>query len=154
MSYCHYILVVGWGTLLMVIDLFVSDEKKRWPAGFTAVGLSVALLVTGVSLVQRRRRYLCGGRAAYGGVLDNLAIFLNGVLLLTGLLAVLISTNFLRDNGLERLEYYMLLFFPERHDACGMANDLILIFLALEPFSIPLYIMSSFCRSQESKSRR
>ncbi len=139
-----FILVVGWGTLLMVIDLFVSDEKKRWPAGFTAVGLSVALLVTGY-------QWFNGGGVTFVAaglpmvVLDKFAIFLNGVLLLTGLLAVLISTNFLRDNGLERPEYYMLLLFSlSGMMLMGMANDLILIFLALELLSIPLYIMSGF----------
>ncbi|MFO7678944.1 MAG: NADH-quinone oxidoreductase subunit N [Chloroflexota bacterium] len=144
-----FVLVAGWATLLMVIDLFMLDENKGWATGLTAVGLVIALIVTVY-------QWFNGGGVTFVAnglpmvVLDNFAIFLNGTLLLTGLLAILISTDFLRDNGLERPEYYMLLLFSlSGMMLMGMANDLILVFLALELLSIPLYIMSGFAWPRE-----
>jgi NADH-quinone oxidoreductase subunit N len=78
-------------------------------------------------------------------VVDNFATFLNFIFLLTGLLTILISHNYLRRTGLDRPEYYMLMLISiSGMMLMGLANDLILIFLALELLSIPLYIMSGF----------
>ena len=83
-------------------------------------------------------------------VVDNYGTFLNAIFLLTAFLTVLISVNYLRKANLDRGEYYYLLLFS----ICGMmlmgmANDLILIFLALELLSIPLYVLSGFARPRE-----
>ena len=138
-----FILVAGWGILLMVIDLFVSDERKKWATNLTIAGLLLALVVTVLQWNNGGVTFVADGQPMV--VLDNFAIFLNGTLLLAALLAIMISSNFLRDNGLERPEYYMLLLFSlSGMMLMGMSNDLILIFLALELLSIPLYIMSGF----------
>jgi NADH-quinone oxidoreductase subunit N len=138
-----FIIVAGWGMLLMVIDLFVSDERKKWATNLTIAGLLFALVVTVLQWNNGGVTFVADGRPMV--VLDNFAIFLNGTLLLAALLAIMISSNFLRDNGLERPEYYILLLFSlSGMMLMGMANDLILIFLALELLSIPLYIMSGF----------
>jgi NADH-quinone oxidoreductase subunit N len=56
----------------------------------------------------------------------------------------------MRDNGLERPEYYMLMLFSlSGMMLMGMSNDLMLIFIALELLSIPLYIMSGFAWPRE-----
>ena len=70
--------------------------------------------------------------------------FLNIIFILTGMLTVLISIDFLDWTGLDRPEYYMLMLFSiAGMMLMGMGNDLILIFLALELLSIPLYIMAA-----------
>jgi NADH-quinone oxidoreductase subunit N len=80
-------------------------------------------------------------------VTDNFSTFLNGVLLLTAFFSVLISLNYLKKAGIERWEfYYLMLFSVSGMMLMGMANDLIIIFLALELLSIPLYILSGFAR--------
>ncbi|NHZ71727.1 MAG: NADH-quinone oxidoreductase subunit NuoN [Aquificales bacterium] len=143
-----FIIVAGWGMLLMVIDLFVSDEKKQWATGLTVVGLLLALVVTVTQWNNGGVTFMADGNPMV--VVDNFAVFINGTLLLAGMLAILISSNFMRDNGLERPEYYMLLLFSlSGMMLMGMSNDLILIFLALELLSIPLYIMSGFAWPRE-----
>ncbi|PID87250.1 MAG: NADH-quinone oxidoreductase subunit N [Chloroflexi bacterium] len=143
-----FIIVAGWAILLMVIDLFVSDEKKQWATGLTLVGMVAALIVTLMQWNNGGETFLLDGHPMV--VLDNFALFVNGTLLLTGIFAILISTNFMRENGLERPEYYMLMLFSlSGMMLMGMANDLILIFLALELLSIPLYIMSGFAWPRE-----
>lgn len=138
------IIVGGWGALLMLIDLVLPDNKKGWASWLTLVGLGLAFVQT-VALWG----YEGGTFTPVGGhpmlVLDNFATFLNITFLLTGFLTVLISVNYLRDTGLERPEFYMLLLISlSGMMLMGMANDLILVFLALELLSIPLYILSGF----------
>jgi len=78
-------------------------------------------------------------------VVDSFANFLNVTFLLTGFLTLLISVSYLSRNDMDRPEYYMLILFSiAGMMLMGMANDLILVFLALELLSIPLYILAAF----------
>ncbi len=61
-----FIIVAGWGILLMVIDLFVSDEKKKWATGLTVVGMLIALVVT-ITQWNNGGVYLCCRWQADGG---------------------------------------------------------------------------------------
>jgi NADH-quinone oxidoreductase subunit N len=63
---------------------------------------------------------------------------------------VALAYNYMRRLGLERGEYYVLLLFS----IAGMmlmaqAGDLIIVFLALELLSIPLYVLAAFARPRE-----
>jgi NADH-quinone oxidoreductase subunit N len=138
------LIVGGWGALLMVVDLFAPEDNKGWAPWLTLVGLALAFVQTiglwgfngGTFTPQNGQPML---------VLDNFASFLNAIFLLTGFITVLISLNYLSQAGLDRPEYYMLLLFSlSGMMLMGMANDLILVFLALELLSIPLYILSGF----------
>lgn len=135
-------IVAGWGVLLMILDLFIPEEKRSWAPWLTAVGLVLAMVQ---SWALWGDSY--GTFTAVGGhpmlVVDNFATFLNITFLLTGLISILISAGYLRKHELDRPEFYMLMLFSiSGMMLMGMANDLILIFLALEVLSIPLYIMS------------
>jgi NADH-quinone oxidoreductase subunit N len=130
----------------MIVDLVIPKDKKSWLAWLSLVGILLAFIQT-VGLWG----YNGGTFIPEGGspmvVVDNYGTFLNAIFLLTAFLTVLISVNYLRKANLDRGEYYYLLLFS----ICGMmlmgmANDLILIFLALELLSIPLYVLSGFAR--------
>lgn len=147
------IVMVG-GVLAMVIDLIVEivdgsarftiKDKNSWAPWFSVITLGFALVWTvgmwGTS----------GGTfTPQGGlpmvVVDNYATFLNFILLVSGILAVLIAVGFLKRFELDKPEFYMLLLLSiSGMMLMGMGNDLIVIFLALEILSIPLYIMSGF----------
>src|ERR1051326_3910021 len=78
---------------------------------------------------------------------DSLSIFMNALLLVSGLLGVTLAYGYVKRMGLERGEYYTLLLFS----VTGMmlmaqAADLIIVFLSLELLSIPLYVLSAFAR--------
>jgi len=137
--------VAGAGLLLMVFDLILSDDRaRRLAPALTMVGLFGGL-ITSIGLWN-------SGRAAFsvgGGVpmllADNFAIALNIIFAITGILTVLLSVNYLQRTGHDRPEFYMLMLFSlSGMMLMGMANDLILIFLALELLSIPLYILAGF----------
>ncbi len=138
------IIVLGGAILAMIVDLFVDKEKKSWAAWVTIITLLAALAQTAGMWGFNGGTFTPDGGAPMI-VVDNYATFLNITLILTGILAVLISVGFLRRNELDKPEYYMLLLFSlGGMMLMGMANDLILVFLALELLSIPLYILSGF----------
>jgi len=135
------ILLVAWACVLLLVDLFIPKGRKGWTALLAAVGLAGAL---GVTLAQAGREL-----SAFGGmvVLDGFSSFLNVLFLASGLLAIAIAFGYLKRMGLERGEYYTLMLFS----ISGMllmaqAADLIVVFLALELLSIPLYVLAAFAR--------
>jgi NADH-quinone oxidoreductase subunit N len=71
----------------------------------------------------------------------------NALLLVSGLLGIALAYGYIKRMGIERGEYYTLLLFS----VTGMmlmaqAADLIIVFLALELLSIPLYVLAAFAR--------
>src|SRR6185369_4388486 len=80
-------------------------------------------------------------------VLDGFSIFINALLLISGLLGIGLSFGYIKRMNLERGEYYTLMLFS----ITGMmlmaqSADLIVVFLALELLSIPLYVLAAFAR--------
>ncbi|MET0626876.1 MAG: NADH-quinone oxidoreductase subunit N [Acidimicrobiia bacterium] len=82
---------------------------------------------------------------------DPFGVFLGIVVVIATALAVLVSVSYLRREELEGPEYLALMLFS----SLGMvimttANDLIVVFLALEILSIPLYVLAAFDRRRLS----
>jgi NADH-quinone oxidoreductase subunit N len=132
------IFLASWASLLLLADLFVPPGRKGLTALLAAVGL---LLTLGISLSQFGREAV-----GFGGMvtLDGFSTFLVCLFLLTGLLGIALSYNYLQRMDIERGEYYALLLFS----VTGMmlmaqASDLIVTFLALELLSFPLYVMAA-----------
>jgi len=80
---------------------------------------------------------------------DGFSVFVRAVVLLSTALALLISAGYLRREGFEGPEYVALVLLS----ATGMtimasANDLIVVFLALEVLSISLYVLAAFDRNR------
>jgi NADH-quinone oxidoreductase subunit N len=149
-----FVIVAGCGVLMMVVDLFVSEEKRAWAPWLTIIGLFAALVVSISQWGKDGATFTAVGDTPMV-VVDNFAVFLNVTLLLVGILSLFISLNFLESANLNKSEYYMLMLFSlSGMMLMGMSNDLILIFVALELLSIPLYILSGFAwprvKSEES----
>jgi NADH-quinone oxidoreductase subunit N len=137
------IIVSVTAMLLMFVELFAPAFIKKWAAWISLIGLGTALAYT-VSAWFNPGATFTPQSGMPMLVADNFATFLNIIFILTGMLTVLISIDFLDWTGLDRPEYYMLLLFSlAGMMLMGMGNDLILIFLALELLSIPLYIMAA-----------
>jgi NADH-quinone oxidoreductase subunit N len=135
------ILLVAWACMLLLLDLAIPKGRKGLTALLAAVGLALAM---GFTLSQAGLE-----TTAFGGmvVLDGFASFLNVLFLASGLLAIAVAYDYLKRMGIERGEYYVLILFS----ISGMllmaqAADLIVIFLALELLSIPLYVLAAFAR--------
>ncbi len=128
-----------WAVLILLVDLWLPLEKKGWTVLLAAIGLAVSL---GLSLSQK-----VTGLTAFGGMItvDRMAIFFNSFFTLAGLLSMALAVDYLRRMKINHSEYYPLLLIS----ISGMmlmtsASHLLIVFLALEMFSIPLYILCGF----------
>jgi NADH-quinone oxidoreductase subunit N len=134
-----YILLTVWACLLLLVDLFIPKDRKGITASLAALGLALTL---GFTLSQIGIE----GTGFFGMVvLDGFSTFINALILVSGLLGVALAYGYVRRMGIERGEYYTLLLFS----ITGMmlmaqAADLIIVFIALELLSIPLYVLAAF----------
>src|SRR5436190_6908328 len=135
-----------YGCALLLVDLAIPVGQKKWTGWLALLGLVAAAVGL---FIQPHAGYLSG----FGGMIlaDGFSSFLDVVFLFTAALTILLALNYLPRTGIERGEFYTLLLFT----VSGMmlmaqAADLIVVFLALEMLSIPLYILSGFARPRPS----
>ena len=135
------IVLVSWATVLILVDLFIPEDRKNWTVLLAALGLLVTLVLL---IVQSRRQYI-----AFNGMLvvDGFADFLSALFLGSGLVSVALSHDYLKRMNIERSEYYILMMYSiSGMMLMAMTADLIVVFLALELLSIPLYVLAGFAR--------
>lgn len=134
-----------WAMGLLLIGLIVPRRlRSQIVATLGIFGLAAAFAIT----VAHWDAPITGFDGAV--VLDNLALYFNAIFAIAGTMTILISYHYLRDREIDRYEYYPLLLFS----LSGMtlmagANDFIILFIALELLSIPLYILAGFARPDE-----
>ena len=131
------LVLVVWGMGLLLLDLVVPRERKSAVAWLALLGMGVAF-VAGLS---RWGRPLNGFDDAVR--LDNYGLFLSSIVIIAGMLTVLLSLPYLRERG----EYDVLLLFSlGGMTLVSSANDLTVLFIALELMSIPLYVLVGLTR--------
>ena len=135
------ITLLAWSCVLLLVDLFIPKKQKGWTAFLAALGLAITL---GLTVTQIGRAH-----TGFSGMVlvDGFSTFANALLLISGLLGIALAFGYTRRMNIERGEYYTLLIFS----VSGMmlmtqAADLIIVFLALELLSIPLYVLAAFSR--------
>jgi NADH-quinone oxidoreductase subunit N len=134
-----FLIVAVWAVALLVLDLFL--RRKGTTAVLAAIGLAAGL----VAVVLRFGK----SETAFGGMIvaDSYADFFQLVFLITGLLGIAVAYDYLRRMGIERGEYYSLLLFTvSGMMLMSLAGDLIVVFVAIELLSLPLYVLSGFAR--------
>jgi NADH-quinone oxidoreductase subunit N len=129
----------------MVLLLLTGFARKR---GQGAIPI-LSLIGVGLSLIFC---FSLWGQSQYAFnrmvVLDNYSLFLKAIFLVTAGLTILMSIRFLKIEEHEFGEYYVLLLFA----TVGMmfmasAADLIIVFLGLETFSLAVYVLAGFFRT-------
>src|SRR5581483_8082850 len=131
--------------LIMLADVFVPGKHKYWLAVVALVGLGVAGFYA-LSLIGFNQSAF-----NHSVVADNFALGVSLIILATTAATILLSLDYLNARQLDLGEYLVLLLGA----ASGMilmalANDLIVIFLGLELFSLPLYVLSAFWRTNNA----
>jgi NADH-quinone oxidoreductase subunit N len=135
------IILVVWACALLLVDLLIPKARKGWTALLAAVGLALTL---GVSLSQVYQSLTAFNAMI---VLDGFSSFMSVLFLASGLLGIALAYDYLKRMGIERGEYYVLMLFSlSGMILMAQAADLIVIFLALELLSIPLYVLAAFAR--------
>ena len=134
-------IVVATALITLSVEAFRAPDEKL-PLG--VLGL-IGLAGAGAASVM-----LWGhDRVSFGVVrADNFALFINGVLIVVGILTFLFSGDVIDREELPAGEYYALVLFA----IAGMmlmaaAIDLLVVFLALEILSLAVYVLTAIRRS-------
>jgi NADH-quinone oxidoreductase subunit N len=136
LSILPLIVLVVWACALLLVEAFVKSAKKAVPL-LAAIGLAVTL---GFAIAGATQKYV-GFKGMV--VADGFAGFLNVLFLLSGMVAIALAVDYNKRVGLDRGEFYVLLLFSiSGMMLMAVAVDLIVVFLALELLSIPLYILA------------
>ena len=134
--------VIGFGLVLMLADVFVPAERRPL-IGYAAIAMLGFLL------------FNCLGDAGTAGtafhgefVNDNLALFFKRFFIVAAILVLFIAAEF-SDRIVAAAEYYSLVLFA----LAGMlfaasANDFLMLFVSIELITITFYILVSFQRNR------
>ncbi|MBE0685375.1 MAG: NADH-quinone oxidoreductase subunit N, partial [Anaerolineaceae bacterium] len=136
-------IVAGWALLLLVVDLWIPRHRKGITALLAAVGLAIAL---GFVLASSGSTILGFNQMV---VLDGFASFMQVLFLVSGMAAVALAYDYIQRMNINHGEFYVLMMFS----IAGMmlmsqAYNLLMVFLALELLSIPLYVLAGFARTR------
>jgi NADH-quinone oxidoreductase subunit N len=134
-----------WGLVVLVAEMFATNRRFTGIAWLTIIALAdIAIATSWVGT---------GGDAFTGTiVLDGFAAYFNYLLVAIGVLAVLLSVNYLPEIGVTRGEYYPLMLFSIAGlMVMAAASDLIVMFLGLETMSMAVYVLTGI-RKHELRS--
>jgi NADH-quinone oxidoreductase subunit N len=136
-------IILAVGGMVLLLGGLITPRRQR--SRVVAVLASLVLAAALVSMLLRWDAPVHGfGQAV---VLDNYSLFLGTLFASAGIITVLLSFHYLQDRGIDRPEYYALLVFSiSGMTLMASANDLTVLFIALELLSIPLYVLAGFAR--------
>ena len=142
-----FVLEIGLGILLLVVfvaNLVIGREDRRSLGWLATLGV---LVLTGVAMALAPAPPALGG----GFVQDGLAIFVKRLFLAATFIGLLAGLS-LPDPTFSRRagEYHLLIL----ASLLGMlvlasARDIVLLFVAFELMSIPLYVLAGFLKRQD-----
>jgi NADH-quinone oxidoreductase subunit N len=138
------LIVAMCAIVVLLADLYLPRSQRGLLAYLSLAGLIASFISVIVMHDDNKMGF-------YGSVvLDGFALFTSAVFLIVGIQAVLLSMDYMEREHINLGEYYVLLL----GTISGMmlmaaANSLIVIFLALELFSICLYVLAGFERTRD-----
>lgn len=139
--------VVALGLVLLLADLWLPAERKRFLGYAAAVTLGLLFLNSFTSHCS------CAliGEQAFGGmfVQDALSVFFKRFFLLAGALVLVMAVEFSDRIAAGISEYYSLIVFA----LAGMlfaasSNDFAMLFVSIELITITFYVLTSFRRAR------
>jgi NADH-quinone oxidoreductase subunit N len=137
------VILSGGALLVLIVGAGLKRQRPHVLAAVSVVFLAGAAVAA--ALGGGEQRFAFDSAIA----LDGFSTFFKIVLALIAIVAVLASSSFLDSERAPATEYFGLLMLG----TAGMmlmtaASDLITIFLALETFSLALYVLAAFRRSR------
>lgn len=140
------ILLAVCGCVLLVAGAIGRGLSHRMAAGATLASFAAAA----IALVIVRPEYATGRLILNGGfAIDPFALFWNGLVIVGGALAALVSLRFVEEGGQRPGEYYALLLLAATGMA-GMASgySLLAIWISLELMALASYVLTGYFRDQ------
>jgi NADH-quinone oxidoreductase subunit N len=138
------ILVSGAVILITLTSLVPATRYGSFPAAFTVVtaGGALAALIP----VWQRVTGDEGPRTVLADAMtvDGFTVFVTGLLCLAVILVALLLDDYIRREGLESPEWFVLALLSVSGGVLFFAaDDLIVVFLGLEVLSIPIYVLAA-----------
>jgi NADH-quinone oxidoreductase subunit N len=143
------LILVGGALVVMLVASFVT--AKRITMVYTAITCVAGLATLGAT-VPLWRQVQDGDRGPFstmaGAVtVDGFALFMIAVIAIAVVLAALLADGYLRREGLESAEPYVLLLLSASGGVVmAQANDLVVLFLGLEILSLAAYVLAAMHR--------
>lgn len=144
------LVLFAFAILVMLADMTSNDQRE----GLRGVTPWLALLGVAVTIGVCAALWSTPVVSFQGAaIIDNFAMGVKLIVLVAAALAILLSTSYMPKVNKQVGEYYtLLLLCAVGMMVMGSATDLIVVFLALETFSLALYIMCSLHRSNPRSS--
>lgn len=152
------LLILGVGAALLLT--FTSLARRKPGNGVYAVYtvlVATAAMATSIPLWGRVQGWSSVGMwdidpphgpfSAMAGAIgvDGFSIFLTLLICAAVILAALLSDDYLRREGIDGPEYYVLMLLSAFGGVTmAMANDLIVVFVGLETLSIAVYVLAAY----------
>jgi len=144
------LILLGSGFLLIFMDLWLLNkpgEKRVCWMGWTSAFLMLATL----GHVACKEWNL--NQLVFMDVfsMDKFSAFVVAVVLLSGIMTALMSMGYLRNNGLNRGEFFILLVFAVYGTVAMVQSvDLLMIFITLEVMSIAVYVLAAYLKEDRA----
>jgi NADH-quinone oxidoreductase subunit N len=143
------LVLIGGALVLMLVASFVRSRRSTvlytvftCLVGVGAIGASVPLWRE----VQDADRGPFSTLAGAVGI-DGFSVFMTVVLAVAVILSALLTDDYLRREGLEGVEPYVLILLSAAGGVVmAQANDLIVLFLGLEVLSLAVYVLAAIHR--------
>ena len=142
------LIVLITGMIVLVGDACLGfwRRSKLFSASVALTGIAFAGFASTGALTDG------GTRLAFNGAIsaDPFSQACNLILILVAGLAILIAMTYLQNRDMHFAEYYALVLFSTSGAMLmAAANDLIVLFIALEILSVALYVLTGFARTEE-----
>ncbi len=136
------ILILTVGAIFVLLVGLCKSEKAK---SFYYLTSFATVILAAICLIKQFGTSTYSFNGSY--IVDNFSIFFSLTILGCTALVILISDNYLKQEGLNYGEYYALLLFA----TVGMllmtsGSSLLIIFLGIEVLSISLYVLAGFKR--------
>lgn len=128
---------------VLMLDLFLSRDQKRWLPVVTVAGLALF----GIASVQQWDPSHAPVLEFWGSYsIDSFAVFFKVLFAVVGILIVLLSTDFFRKIYAYGEYFSLLLFALVGMSLLAGAVDLVTIYLAFELVSLVSYVLAGYLR--------
>lgn len=132
------LLLTGLSIAVLVLDLFLKKERN-WMLGWLSVIGLLIILPLASSIIETE--------AAFGGMVlaDRFSGFFNVIFILSAVLTLIISMDYVKKAGITKGEYYYITLFA----VLGMmvmasSNDLLNLYVGLELMALSFYVLVAF----------
>jgi NADH-quinone oxidoreductase subunit N len=132
------------GALVVMLAEAWRERDERMPLGVWGI---ISLGGAGIALMFLWDRNASSFEGLPVIVADNFGIFVSLIIIVAGILTILFSSQVLERDGIPAGEYYAILLFAiTGMIMMAMANDLLVIFVALEILSLAVYVLTGIRR--------